>query len=130
MARPSSSSTKHWPRSLLTDVGVAVVSNDSGNGVSRDELEAAFEREFTMNKRAAAETAYALAFRYRDQDVRGERRFDLAKQWAFRAIELLDSLPSSTVDQVVSTRTAVGGVPIPDLLHSGVVRERLADVLI
>jgi hypothetical protein len=92
-------------------------------------LEAAFDIELTTDPRAAAETAYALAFRYRNQDVAGERRFDLAKQWATRAIELLDSLPSDTVDQVLSTRQSVGGVPIPDLLHSGVVRERLGDIL-
>src|SRR5215470_1230760 len=94
------------------------------------QLEAAFDSELTTDPRAAAETAYALAFRYRNQDVGGERRFDLAKQWATRAIELLDGLPSETIDQVLSTRQSVGGVPIPELLHSGVVRERLGDVLV
>jgi hypothetical protein len=49
--------------------------------------------------------------------------------WATHAIELLDELPSETVDQVASTRMSVGGVPLPELLHSGVVRERLGDVL-
>lgn len=53
----------------------------------------------------------------------------MAKIWARRAIEVLESLPSHTIDQVVSSRTSVGGVPVPDLLHSGVVRERLSDVL-
>jgi len=94
------------------------------------ELVAAFEHELATNKRAAAETAYALAFRYRDEDVNGQRRFDLAKEWAVRAVELLDELPSDTVEQVASTRQYVGGVPLPDLLHSSVVRERLTDVLI
>lgn len=97
--------------------------------VSLNDLEAAFERELATNTRVPAETAYALAFRYRNEDVDGRRRFDIAKQWAMRAIELLDALPSDTVEQVASTRTEVGGVPIPDLLHSGVVRERLGDVL-
>lgn len=92
-------------------------------------LIALFERERAVDPRAAAETAYALAFRYRDHDVDGSRRFDLAKVWAERAIELLDGLPSDTVDQVVSGRLSVGSVPIPGLLHSGVVRERLGDVL-
>jgi hypothetical protein len=94
-----------------------------------EQLIAQFERELAVDPRAAAETAYALAFRYRDHDVNGSRRFDLAKQWAERAIELLDRLPSSTVDQVASGRLSVGSVPIPGLLHSGVVRERLGDVL-
>jgi hypothetical protein len=60
----------------------------------------------------------------------GKRRFDLAKLWAQRAITLLDALPAETVADVAITRQSVGGVPIPDLLHAGVVRERLGDVLI
>lgn len=100
-----------------------------GHG-SFDELRAAFELEVSTNRRAAAETAYALAFRYRNEDVDGRRRFDAAKLWATRAIELLDALPADTLDQVASTRTSVGGVELPTLLHADVVRERLADVLI
>ncbi|MFC5100202.1 hypothetical protein [Kibdelosporangium philippinense] len=46
-----------------------------------------------------------------------------------RSIELLDELPADTVEQVASTRMSVGGVDLPELLHSGVVRERLADLL-
>lgn len=93
-------------------------------------LEAAFKHELTTNRRAAAETAYALALRYRNEDVDGRRRFDVAKEWASSAVELLDSLPSETVEQVASTRQYVGGVPLPGLLHAGVARERLADVMI
>jgi hypothetical protein len=96
---------------------------------SIDELRVAFDSELVRDKRAAAETAYALAFRYRNEDVDGERRFDLASVWATCAVELLDELPSETLDQVASTRMAVGGVPLPELLHAGVVRERLIDVL-
>jgi len=96
---------------------------------SVEELRGAFDRELMEDKRAAAETAYALAFRYRDEDVDGRRRFDLAGVWAAHAIELFDELPADTVEQVASTRMSVGGVPLPGLLHSGVVRERLADVL-
>jgi hypothetical protein len=96
---------------------------------SLEELQVEFNCEVLTHRRAAAETAYALAFRYRNEDVNGSRRFDVAKIWAQRAIELLDLLPSDTIDQVSSTRASVAGVPIPDLLHSGVVRERLADVL-
>jgi hypothetical protein len=98
--------------------------------LSVKELESAYSRELAIEKRQAAETAYALAFRYRGEDIAGGRRFDIAQQWAQRAIELLDSLPSDTLEQVASTRVEVGGIPIPDLLHSGVVRERLGDVLI
>jgi hypothetical protein len=104
--------------------------DDTDDRPSLEELQIEFNREVESDKRAAAETAYALAFRYRNEDVGGMRRFDKAKVWAERSIELLDSLPSSTLSQVASTRTAVSSVPIPDLLHSGVVRERLADVLV
>jgi hypothetical protein len=97
---------------------------------SLEELQIEFNRLVDTSKRAAAETAYALASRYRNEDVNGVRRFDIAKIWAQRAIELLDSLPSDTIQQVTSGRSIVGGVPIPELLHSGVVRERLQDVLI
>ena len=97
---------------------------------SFQQLEAAFDHELTTDPRAAAETAYALAFRYRNQDIAGQRRFDLAKEWATRALDLLDALPSDTLDQVATARRTVGGVPIPDLLHAGVIRERLADVLV
>jgi len=103
---------------------------DAENVASLEALELAFDRELVMNKRAAAETAYALAFRYRNEDVGGRRRFDLAKIWATRSIELLDLLPSDKIGEMSSTRQLVGGIPIPDLLHTGVVRQRLGDVLI
>jgi hypothetical protein len=106
-----------------------IMAREAGGRLSLAELEAAFERELATDRRAAAETAYALAFRYRDEDVEGRRRFDLAKVWATRAVELLEGLPSETVADVASTRMSVGGVPLPELLHAGVARERLADVL-
>ena len=98
--------------------------------VSLKQLEATFEYDLATDIRAAAETAYALAVRYGTEYVGSDRRpFDIAKEWAMRSIELLDSLPSDTIDQVASTRMSVGGVELPELLHSGVVRERLADIL-
>jgi hypothetical protein len=108
----------------------AVVVSDAENKVSLEELQVRFNREVETDTRAAAETAYALAFRYRNEDVGGNRRFDVARIWATRAIELLDSLPSGRLDQVASTRSSVGGIALPELLHSGVVRQRLGDVLI
>jgi hypothetical protein len=102
---------------------------NSGNASSFEELQLAFNQEVVVNRRMAAETAYALAFRYRNEDVDGCRRFDLAKLWAMRAIDLLNEIPSDSLREAASTRSTVGGVPLPDLLHSGVVRHRLADVL-
>lgn len=97
---------------------------------SLEDLQLLFNQQVETNRRVAAETAYALAFRYRNEDFNGCRRFDIARIWARRAIQLLDTLPSDTVEQVACTRLSVGGVALPDLLHSGVVRERLNDVLI
>lgn len=102
---------------------------DTNRRVSLRQLELAFDVELSADRRAAAEIAYALAVRYRNEDVDGVRRFDIAKAWARRSIELLDSLPSNTQCQVASTCFAVGGVEIPGMLHSGVVRQRLGDVL-
>ena len=59
----------------------------------------------------------------------GRRVFDVAEAWGAGAVELLEALPSESVADVVSTRMSVGGVPLPELLHAGVARERLADVL-
>jgi hypothetical protein len=95
-----------------------------------EELESAYDHELCTNKRAAAETAYVLAVRYRGEDVAGRRRFDLAKIWATRSLAILNSLPSDALGQVISTRMAVGGVPLPDVLHSGTIRQRLGDILI
>ncbi|WP_410662945.1 hypothetical protein [Amycolatopsis sp. lyj-84] len=105
------------------------MADETESGTSLAELRAAFQAEFATNKRAAAETAYAIAFRYRNEDVDGGRQFDTAGDWARRAIEILDNLPTDSLTEVASTRASIGGVPIPGLLHSGVVRERLGDVL-
>lgn len=122
----NSSIMKPSRKSSRTDVRTLIIVTD----VSLSDLEAQFVHERCTNKRAAAETAYALACRYRNEDVDGKRRFDIAKTWALRAIELLDVLPSDKVEQVVSTRLETGGVPIPNLLHSAVVRIRLEDLLV
>jgi hypothetical protein len=106
------------------------MSFDAEQPVSLAELEAAFNHEISTNKRAAAETAYALACRCRCEYIAADRpQAELARGWAQRSIELLDSLPSDTVEQIASTRQSVGGIPLPDLLHSDVVRDRLADLL-
>ncbi|SEP54165.1 hypothetical protein [Amycolatopsis saalfeldensis] len=106
------------------------MTDDSDGRKTRSDLREQFAREVVLDQRVAAETAYALAFRYRNEDVDGERRFDIAKVWATRAVELLDGLPADQLDDVAATRPSVGGIAIPDLFHSGIVRERLCDVLL
>lgn len=94
-----------------------------------DLLQLAFHEELRTDRRAAAETAYALASKYRDCDVEGTRRFDLAMLWASRSVDLLEQLPSDSLSEVASTRESVAGVPIPGLFHAAIVYERLGDVL-
>jgi len=97
--------------------------------ISVDQLAAAFHHELSVDPRLAAETAYALALRYRNEDLDGRRRFDLAKAWAQQCISILESLPSESLDRTASTRISVGGVPIPEFLHDSIVRIRLGDIL-
>lgn len=102
---------------------------DAGHRASLEDLRLEFSRDVEGDKRRAAETAYALAVRYRSEDVDGARRFDIAAEWARRALAILDALPCGSVEDVASTRQVVGGVPIPDLFHAAVVCERLNDLL-
>lgn len=74
--------------------------------------------------RALAETAYALAIRTRD-----EGDFGKAQAFAREALAAAEELPSSSLDDVASGRQEVGGVPLPDLFHDGVVRARLEGLL-
>jgi hypothetical protein len=96
----------------------------TGHEISTTELEAAYDHELKTDRWAAAETAYALAVRYRrawEPDKAGE--------WARKAIDLLNELPSDSPDQVATTRASVGGVVLPDFLHADLVRSRHADVM-
>lgn len=74
--------------------------------------------------RAVAETAYALAVRYRE-----EGEFQTAQLYAQEALDAAQQLPSDSVEDVVSNRREVGGVPIPDLFHDGVIKSRLEGLL-
>lgn len=78
-----------------------------------------------QDDRAAAEYAYALAVRLREIGLLSE-----ARRFAGECLELAERLPANTLDDVVSTRTTVGGVPLPEHFHDGVVRSRLADLLV
>jgi len=82
------------------------------------------DERFFQDDRAAAEYAYALAVRLREIGLLGE-----ARRFAGECLELAERLSANTLDDVASTRTSVGGVPLPELFHDGVVRSRLADLL-
>ncbi|MCM4084897.1 hypothetical protein [Paractinoplanes hotanensis] len=74
--------------------------------------------------RVTAEYAYAVAVRLREVG-----RADEAEHYARQCLQLMESLPANSLDDVVSQRQSVGGVPLPDHFHDGVVRSRLANLL-
>jgi hypothetical protein len=82
------------------------------------------EEIYYGDERRAAEFAYALAIRLREV---GD--LDRARDYAARCLDLTLRLRSKTLEDVASDRTSVGGVPLPELFHDGVVRARLADLL-
>ena|SRR2546423_797821 len=89
------------------------------------ELRKQFEEErLYQDDRAAAEYAYVLAIRLRDA---GEE--DEARSYAREALRLAELLPSRSLDDVATTRLTLGGVPLPERFHDGVVRSRLGDLL-
>ncbi len=100
------------------------------DGVSADrpliaELRRQYEEErFYQDDRAAAEYAYALAVRLREVG-----QTDGAREYARECLRLAESLPARTLGDVASARLSVGGVPLPERFHDGVVRARLADLL-
>jgi hypothetical protein len=82
------------------------------------------EERFYEDNRAAAEYAYALAVRLREVG-----HIEEARRYAVECLELAQALRSDTLDDVASSRQSVGGVPLPDHFHDGVVRSRLSDLL-
>ena len=92
---------------------------------SISEIRKQYEDErFFEDDRAAAEYAYALAVRLREAGQASE-----ARRYAEECLRIAESLPANTLDDVVSGRQSVGGVPLPDHFHDGVVRSRLSDLL-
>jgi hypothetical protein len=79
---------------------------------------------FYGDERAAAEYAYALAIRLRDA-----ARTDEAREYARRSLHYAERLPSKSLDDVSSERMSIGGVPMPEKFHDGVVRSRLSELL-
>jgi hypothetical protein len=82
------------------------------------------EERLFHDDRAAAEYAYVLAVRLRDVG-----QFTEARRYAFECLELAQRLPSRTLDDVTTMRLSLGGVPLPERFHDGVVRSRLRDLL-
>jgi hypothetical protein len=103
-----------------------MVDEETARRPSLSEVRKQYEDEcYFQDDRAAAEYAYALAVRLREIGLLSE-----ARRFAGECLELAERLPANTLDDVVSTKTTVGGVPLPEHFHDGVVRSRLADLLV
>jgi hypothetical protein len=101
------------------------VADDAAPTPTIAELRELYDEElFYEEERSAAEYAYALALRLREVG-----QTDEARKYARACLDLAERLPSASLDHVVSGRQSVGGVPLPDHFHDGVVRSRLADLL-
>ncbi|MFC9228316.1 hypothetical protein ACFTZI_05000 [Streptomyces decoyicus] len=90
---------------------------------SVQELETGFQQELATDRWAAAETAYALASRFRDASD-----WEKSREWVKQCLQLLEGFPADTEDQVATQRTSVGGIDLPNYLHEGVVRSRFGDL--
>ncbi|MER5971805.1 hypothetical protein ABT112_19085 [Streptomyces sp. NPDC002055] len=87
------------------------------------ELESIFHQELATDRWAATETACALAFRSRDT---GD--WKKCREWVAQCLRLLEGFPDETEEQVATKRVSVGGVPLPNYLHEGVVRDRFGEL--
>jgi hypothetical protein len=90
-----------------------------------DDLVKRYEDEvYFSDERAAAKYAFALAIRFRDVG-----QFEEARQYARRSLHYAERAASNTLDDVTSDELSIGGVPMPERFHDGVVRSRLAGLL-
>src|SRR5438128_880570 len=111
---------KRSPRSTRSE---AAMESDATPVPPIEELIKRYEDEvFYGDERAAAEYAYALAIRLRNDGRMGE-----AKDFARRSLHYAERLPSKSLDDVSSDRLTIGGVPMPGMFHDGVVRSRLSE---
>ncbi|MBT8226862.1 MAG: hypothetical protein HKP61_12045 [Dactylosporangium sp.] len=82
------------------------------------------EELYYGDDRAAAEYAYVLAVRFQELGATND-----ARRYARECLRLAEVLPTRSLDDVASARMMIGGIPMPERFHHGVVRSRLADLL-
>ena len=83
-------------------------------------LEKTLESLRGVDPRNAAEHAYALATLYhRDGGIEEATRFGR------EAILLFDRCQMQSLDDCAARNTIIEGIPMPDLIHQDVVRDRL-----
>jgi hypothetical protein len=74
--------------------------------------------------RAAAELAFVLAERLRREGLLQD-----ARKYAAVCLDMTSRLPSHSLDDVSVDELSIGGIPLPERFHAGVVRARLEGLL-
>ncbi|MBT5022377.1 hypothetical protein HOK51_03340 [Candidatus Woesearchaeota archaeon] len=72
------------------------------------------------NRKRQAETMYANAV-FAVKNYRFEQAIDFGKQ----AVEFYEKLNIQTLEDAIATQISINNVPIPELMHEGVVKARL-----
>lgn len=89
------------------------------------ELIVRFEAERDSgNMFLAAQYAYVIA-----QRLRLEARMMEAREYAAKCLQIAESLPTDTLDDVTVQDVSIGGIQLPDIFHEGVIRTRLESLI-
>jgi len=89
----------------------------------RQELREMFNFLVDCDPRRAAETAFALA-----AEAKKRNEIEAVQDWAYECLELLGGLPCESMDDCAVSVPTIEGIPMPDFLHEGVVRERFQEM--
>ncbi|MEV4447269.1 MULTISPECIES: hypothetical protein [Streptomyces] len=90
-----------------------------------DELVAEFERRRNIgDDRGSAEYSYVIVER-----LRSEGRLAEARGYAEECLKISQRLPSDTLEAVSVDKLSLGGVPLPEKFHDGVVQMKFAGLL-
>lgn len=83
-------------------------------------IEKRFEETKEDDPRNAAEIAYVIAM-----IAKGKGDKEKAIKYGKESIDLFDKLNPQTMEECAAINTDINGIALPELIHSGVVRERL-----
>jgi len=86
-------------------------------------LEKYFSNTVKENPREAAEIAFAIALKAKQE---GDNK--KAAQYGRKSVKLFERLKVQTMDDCACLHMFINGIGIPDLVHEGVVRSRLAPI--
>lgn len=92
---------------------------------SIEELVAEFERRRDVgDDRSAAEYTYVIVER-----LRAEGRIVEARSYAEECLAIARRLPSETLEDVAVGKLSLGGIPLPEKFHDGVVQAKFGGLL-